>query len=100
MIRTLGGAYGTGAGGVGGSAEPLQWLYKDPQGKEQGPYPASQLLAWTEQGYFPISLQARAPPSAESATPLLLVPVHYHPYALRSSPVRLPAVAVTWGSRC
>ena len=40
-------------------AEPGLWLYKDPSGKEQGPYPASQLLDWSEQGYFPISLQAR-----------------------------------------
>lgn len=45
----------TGAAG----AEPSLWLYKDPSGKEQGPYPASQLLDWSEQGYFPISLQAR-----------------------------------------
>ena len=47
----------TGAAG----AEPSLWLYKDPSGKEQGPYPPSQLLDWSEQGYFPISLQALPP---------------------------------------
>ncbi len=43
-------------------AEAQQWVYKDPQGKEQGPYPAHQLVSWSEQGYFPSSLQARARP--------------------------------------
>lgn len=35
------------------------WCYQDPHGKQQDPFPASKMLQWQEQGYFPSSLQVQ-----------------------------------------
>ncbi|KAK9822206.1 hypothetical protein WJX81_005370 [Elliptochloris bilobata] len=71
--------------------EPSLWLYKDPSGKEQGPYPASQLLDWSEQGYFPISLQVRRQGSSRFASLQELMPVLRRAANAASQPATPPA---------
>ena len=47
------------------------WIYKDPSGTHQGPFPRADLLEWHSSGYFPPDLPLRpadAPPDAPFAT--------------------------------
>ncbi|KDD71613.1 hypothetical protein H632_c4691p0, partial [Helicosporidium sp. ATCC 50920] len=54
----------------GGSARwaATEWVYRDPQGREQGPFPASDILEWYHAGYFPLDLSLR-PAGAPGASP-------------------------------
>ena len=36
------------------------WIYIDPNGDEQGPFPSSRVLRWEAKGYFDGNLQASA----------------------------------------
>jgi hypothetical protein len=39
--------------------EPTQWLYLDPQGNTQGPFPNEDMMEWFSAGYFPRELMLR-----------------------------------------
>ena len=50
--------------------EDSSWIYKDPSGTHQGPFPRADLLEWHSSGYFPLDLPLRpadAPPEAPFA---------------------------------
>ncbi|GAB4819102.1 hypothetical protein N2152v2_006148 [Parachlorella kessleri] len=40
-------------------AELDQWVYKDPQGVVQGPFPKQDIIEWYEGGFFPLDLPVR-----------------------------------------
>ncbi len=48
-------------------APDLGWVYRDPQGMLQGPFPKQDIIEWFEGGFFPLELQLRSagdPPNA------------------------------------
>lgn len=49
------------------SPEDLHLYYKTPQGKIQGPFTSSDLIAWFEAGYFGIELQVRLANALDNA---------------------------------
>lgn len=51
----------------GGPAADPGWVYQDPQGMLQGPFPKQDIIDWYEGGFFPLTLQLRSaadPPNA------------------------------------
>ena len=54
-----GGAAAAGGGGGGSFVETPLWLYIDAQGKEQGPFAASQVMAWAQARYLPPETSVR-----------------------------------------
>jgi hypothetical protein len=49
-----------------GAADP-GWVYRDPQGMVQGPFPKQDIVEWFQGGFFPLELQLRPatdPPNA------------------------------------
>lgn len=65
------------------------WWYRDPSGKEQGPYPAAYMNLWFQQGYFCMNMHVKNISNAPFASLKTYfhhgIPGMYHSICLRYS---------------
>lgn len=92
---------GVGPGVVNHTASMDVWLYRDPQGSVQGPFPTHEMALWYSQGYFSANLLLRRECDKVFVTLLEMGRLYgRNPFAIHHESPPPPPIMVCYRSYC